>query len=182
MIDDYIAVIDIGTTKIVSMIGRKVPNGNMQILGFAERMSEGINRGLVFNINEASEVIEKVIQETKEKSGIETKEVYVGIAGQHIKSRQISHSIMNNSEDIIEQDLVDKLIVEVYNATVDPGEKILHVFPQEYEANSVFVKNPVGILSKQLNGRFHISIVKEAISRLEKSIGLPAQTATHKTP
>jgi len=64
MVDNYIAIIDIGTTKIVSMVGRKDPNGNMQILGFAERASEGVNRGLVLNIKEASEVIEEVVKDT----------------------------------------------------------------------------------------------------------------------
>ena len=171
MADDYIAIIDIGTTKIVSMVGRKGPEGNIQILGFAQRASEGVNRGLVLNIKEASEVIEKVVKQAIAQSGISFSEVYVGIAGQHIKSRQISHSTMNDKDDIIEQQLVDKLIYEVYNATVDPGEKILHVFPQEYEVNGTKVANPVGIMSKQLNGKFHISIVKDtSLNILKRSI------------
>ncbi len=171
MIDDYIAVIDIGTTKIVSMVGRKNPKGEIQILGFAEEASEGVNRGLVLNIKEASEVIEKVVEETVAQSGIKFNEVYVGIAGQHIKSRQLSHSTINDIDDIIEQELVDKLLKEVYNVTVGSGEKILHVFPQEYEVNGTKVKNPIGIMSKQLNGTFHISIVKDtSLNILKRSI------------
>lgn len=176
MIDDYIAVIDIGTTKIVSLVGRKDLKGNMQILGFAERESEGVNRGLVLNIIEASDVIEKVVKDTIAQSGINFKEVYVGIAGQHIKSRQITHSIINETDDIVRQSLVDKLLSEVNNATVSPGEKILHVFPQEYEVNGIMVKNPVGIIAKQLKGKFHISLVKETsldiLKRSVRSTGL----------
>ncbi|MEA3451905.1 MAG: cell division protein FtsA [Bacteroidota bacterium] len=180
MVNNYIAIIDIGTTKIVSMVGRKDPNGNMQILGFAERASEGVNRGLVLNIKEASEVIEEVVKDTIAQSGVEFKDVFVGIAGQHVKSRQITHSVLNPSEDLIEQELVDKLIYEVYNATVDPGEKILHVFPQEYEVNGNSVKNPVGILAKQLNGKFHISIIKDtSLNILKRSVNIAKMNITN---
>jgi cell division protein FtsA len=171
MIDDYIAVLDIGTTKIVAIVGRKDPNGNFQILGFGEQSSQGVNRGLVFNIKDTSEIIEKTVKIAKEKSGIDIKEVSVGIAGQHITSRQTSHSIVNSSEDLITQEFVDKLITEVYEASVDNGEKILHVFPQEYTINGQQTKNPVGTMSKKLSGNFHLSIVRESdLNNLKMSI------------
>ncbi|MBN2893181.1 MAG: cell division protein FtsA [Bacteroidales bacterium] len=171
MFDDYVAILDIGTTKIVSLVGRKDPNGNLQILGYGEETSAGVTRGLVLNINEASEAIEKAVNKAKEQSGIDFKKVFVGIAGQHIYSHQNSHSIVNTESDEISEELVKKLTDEVYNVATNPGEVILHVFPQEYYVDGQIVNNPVGSMGKQLSGRFHISIGKEkSIKIIEKSI------------
>ncbi len=161
MIDDYVAILDIGTTKIVAMVGKIDVSGKLKILGYGEESSLGVNRGLVLNVNEASAVIQKVVQKAKEQSDIDFKEVYVGIAGQHISSLHLSHSIINKNSDIIQQDLVDKLIQEVYNMSLNPGEKILHVFPQEYIVDGTAVINPVGTMGRQLQGRFHISVGKD---------------------
>lgn len=171
MFEDYVAILDIGTTKIVSLVGRKDPDGNLQILGYGEETSQGVSRGLVLNINEASEAIEKAVKKAKEQSGIDFKNVFVGIAGQNIFSHQNSHSIVNNDSDEITKELVKKLTDEVYNVALSPGEVILHVFPQEYMVDNQVVKNPVGSMGKQLTGRFHISIGREkAIKIIERSI------------
>lgn len=170
MIDDYVAILDIGTTKIVSLVGRRDPDGNLMILGYGEESSQGVIRGLVLNINDASEAISKAVNKAKEQSGIDFKEVFVGIAGQHIFSRQNSHSI-RNEEDIISEELVAKFIDEVYKMAMSPGEVILHVFPQEYTVDGQIVNNPVGSMGKQLVGQFNLSIGKEkSIEIIEKSV------------
>jgi len=161
MINDYLAVLDIGTTKIVAMVGRKDQEGNLKILGFSERKSNGVRRGLVFNILNVEKTIKEVIKDVEGQSGIKITEVVVGIAGQHINSRQISHSIKSETEIIINKEFVEKLIKEVYDITNDPGEKILHVFPQEYRVNNTVVSDPVGTFSKQLTGTFHITVALE---------------------
>jgi len=171
MTDDYIAILDIGTTKIVAMVGKQDANGKLKILGYGEDNSAGVNRGLVLNVNETSEVIKKVVQQAREQSDINFNEVFVGIAGQHISSQQISHSIINQKNDIIQQELVDKIINEVYNMSLNPGQKILHVFPQEYQVDDALVVNAVGTMGRQLQGRFHLSVARDSkIDILKKSV------------
>lgn len=161
MINDYLAILDIGTTKIVGMVGRKDTQGKLKILGFSERKSTGVRRGLVFNLLNVEKTIKEVIKDIEGQSGIKITEIVVGIAGQHIKSRQVSHSIKNEKELIINKEFVKKLIKEVFDITNDPGEKILHVFPQEYKVNNTIVPDPVGTYSKQLTGTFHITVALE---------------------
>jgi len=171
MFDDYIAILDIGTTKIVAMVGRKDPSGHLHILGYGEETSLGVNRGLVMNMNEAGEVIERVVKKARDESGINFKEVFVGIAGQNIYSNTISHSIYNKELDEITSELVEKIINEVYNMSIQSGEKILHVFPQSYMVDNQPVKNPAGTMGKQLSGAFHVSIgTEKAINVLQKTI------------
>ncbi len=158
MNNDNIAILDIGTTKVVAMVGRKNEDDKVQILGFAEAKAKGMDKGLVQNILEASEVIRKVTNDVKNQTGIDFKDVYVGIAGQYIESRQTNHSIMNESGDMITEELVKRLITDVYNISLETGKKVLHVFPQSYVVNGQKVKSPVGMLGKQVNGTFHISI------------------------
>ena len=171
MFDDYVAILDIGTTKIVSMVGRKDSNGVLQILGYGEESSLGVSRGTVSNITEASVVIKKAVSKAKEQSGIDFKEVYVGIAGQHIYNIQNSHSIINKNFDEITEELVQQLIDEVYNMSMTPGDEIIHVFPIEYSVDKQIVQNPIGTMGKQLTGSFHITIGKEKSKKLiERSV------------
>jgi cell division protein FtsA len=176
MFNDYVAIVDIGTTKVVAMVGRKDPAGNLQILGYGEEKSAGISRGLVVNLNHATETIKKAVDKAKEQSGIKFQEVYVGIAGQHIFSQLKSHSIINENGDIITKKLLKKLSDEIYNMALSPGEQILHVFPQSYRVDNTEVEDPVGAMGKQLVGQFSISIGKEksiqVIKRSVEQLGL----------
>lgn len=177
MTNDYVAILDIGTTKVVAMVGKQDTDGKLKILGYGEESSAGVNRGLVLNVNEASAAIKKVIKQAKAQSDIDFKEVYVGIAGQHISSVQLNHSIINESRDIIDDELVARIINEVYNMSLNPGEKILHVFPQEYRVDGTSVINPVGTMGRQLQGRFHISVGKDTrIQVLGKSVEMAELT------
>ena len=171
MTNDNIAILDIGTTKIVALVGRKNENGEIQILGYAERKSKGMNRGLVQNIIEASSVIREVTNEVMDKTGVHFDKVYVGIAGQHIESRQTQHAIMNESGEMIKDELISKLINDVYTITIDAGKKILHVFPQWYYVDNRKVENPVGMIGKQISGTFHISVARaDSLKILYKSV------------
>ncbi len=160
MIKDAIAVLDIGTTKIVGMVGRKGENGKTQIIAKAERKSEGVSRGLVENINDVSSTIKDILDEIYDRTGIEIKDVYVGIAGQHITSRIVSQNIRLEEKVIINENHVKQLISQVHDVTLDSEEKILHVFPQEYSVDNKEVAKPVGIYGQLLAGTFHLSIAR----------------------
>lgn len=168
---DYITILDIGTTKIVAMIGKLTPEKKLQILGYGEDQSTGVKRGLVLNIAKVSNIITKVIKKAEIQADTKINEVFVGIAGQHIYGTFMDHSILNEKNTIITQELVNKLIAEVHEMVLQPGQKILHVFPQEYEIDDNSVIDPIGTIGKKLKGKFHISHGNETkINTLIKSV------------
>ncbi len=158
--NDIIVGLDIGTTKIACFIGKRSENGKVKILGYGKSPSKGVERGVVKNIKSTSESITKAVEEASEKAGITVREVYVGIAGQHIKSVQSMGSIMIPHEhQIIEQEDVDRLIEDQRNIMLGPGEEIIHIFPQNYVVDGEELSpdvDPVGVAGKQLKSNFHI--------------------------
>ena len=84
--EQYVAAIDIGTTKIVSIVGKKNDNGKIEILGLSKAPSNGVKRGVVLNIEETVAAIRKTVEDVQGRSGIGFADVFVGIAGQHLKS------------------------------------------------------------------------------------------------
>ena len=97
---DYMVGLDIGTTKISVMIGRKNQYGKLEILGTGRAVSHGVSRGIVANIDKTVASIKEAVDEAKQKSGIEIDEVFVVIAGQHIKSLQHRGEIVRDNIDM----------------------------------------------------------------------------------
>ena len=158
--NDIIVGLDIGTTKIACFIGRRSENGKVAILGYGKTPSKGVERGVVKNIKSTAESITKAVEDASEQAGVTVSEVYVGIAGQHIKSFENMGSIMiPNDHKLIEQEDVDRLIEEQHNIMLGPGEEIIHVFPQNYVVDGEELSpedEPVGVAGKQLKSNFHI--------------------------
>lgn len=156
----YIVGLDIGTTKIACFIGERSQNGKIRILGFGKTESVGVERGVVRNIRDTSESIRRAVSEASEMAKYDVEEVYVGIAGQHIKSRSNTGSIMIPAEHRqIEKSDVDQLIMDQYRVMLDPGEEIIHVFPQCFTVDNDKLEpeiNPVGVAGKCLMANFHI--------------------------
>src|SRR5690625_527490 len=132
---DNIAVgLDIGTTKIVAMIGRKNDYGKMEILGIGQSKSLGVHRGVVNTITQTIDSIKEAVQDAEAASGLDIKEVVVGIAGQHIRSLQHSDYITRpDGEEVIEEEDIDLLCEQVHKLVMLPGEEILHVLPQDFK-------------------------------------------------
>ncbi len=157
---DYIAAIDIGTTKIVAIIGHVTENGKLKILGKGHTMSKGVKRGRVENIEETAAAIEKAVAIAEEESKLTFREVYVGIAGQHIRSFRNNNSknITSPDNEITQQD-VDDLKEDMHNIVLENGEEIIHVIPQLYIVdNERYVRNPVGMYGRRLEANFHIIV------------------------
>ncbi len=155
---DIIVGLDIGTTKICAIVGRVNEHGKIDVLGMGKTESFGVERGVVRNLNHTTEAIKRVVAEAQEKSGVEIKEVYVGIAGQHIKSLQ-HRGIRSreNSQEEISNDDIDKMIRDMHKLALQPGEKIIHVLPEEYIVdNEPGFKNPVGMTGARLEANFHV--------------------------
>lgn len=157
--NDIIVGLDIGTTKIACFIGRKIDN-KVRILGFGKTPSKGVERGVVKHIKFTAESIARAVEQASEEAGVEVKEVYVGIAGQHIRSVSSQGMIsIPHDHKLIEQSDVDHLIEEQYNIPIGPGEEIIHVFPQTYFVDGEELNNeydPVGVAGVQLKANFHI--------------------------
>ena len=171
--DRIVAAIDIGTTKIVSLIGRLNEHNRLEVLGISRSASKGVKRGVVLNIEETVNAIQNTITEAREQSGLQFSEVFVGIAGQHIKSvRNRGYVNRDSYEDEITREDLHALIQDMYKIPVDVGEEIIHVLPQNYIVdNETGVKNPVGMSGKRLEANFHIVIGQISSARnIEKCI------------
>jgi len=171
--DQIVAAIDIGTTKIVSLVGRLNEQNRLEVLGISKTVSKGVKRGVVLNIEETVNAIQTTVTEAQKQSGIKFKEVFVGIAGQHIKSvRNRGYINRDSYEDEIIREDVQRLINDMYKIPVDVGEEIIHVLPQGYIVdNETGVKNPVGMFGKRLEANFHIVIGQISSARnIEKCI------------
>lgn len=150
--------LDIGTTKICAIVGRKNEFGKIEILGMGKTESVGVTRGVVSNIASTIESIKMAVAEAEAKSGVEIRIVNVGIAGQHIKSLQHRGIRTRKSlDDEINQADIDALIDDMYKLAMLPGEEIIHVIPQEYIVdNEQGIKNPIGMSGIRLEANFHI--------------------------
>ncbi|MBL4716098.1 MAG: cell division protein FtsA [Bacteroidetes bacterium] len=156
--NDIVVGLDIGTTKICAIVGRKNEHGKIEVLGMARTESTGVMRGVVANIDKTVQSIKKVMEEVETKSSVAIKVVNVGIAGQHIKSLQNRGSITRDNVDSeISQKDIDRLIDNMYKIIMLPGVEIVHVLPQEYIVdNEPGIKDPIGMSGVQLEGNFHI--------------------------
>jgi cell division protein FtsA len=156
--DEIVVGLDIGTTKICTIVGRKNEFGKIDILGYGKYESHGVTRGVVTNIVNTIESISKSVQEASEKSNVDIAAVYVGIAGQHIKSLQHRGMRTRDSlDDEISQSDIDAIVEDMYKLAMPPGEKIIHVIPQEYIIdNEQGIKNPIGMSGIRLEANCHI--------------------------
>jgi len=153
-----VVALDIGTTKVCAIAGVRNEYGRIDILGYGTVPSEGVSRGVVSNIDKTVKAIKECVATAERNSGKTFSEVHVGIAGQHIKSLH-HHGLLvrQDSSSEIKVDDVDKLIADMYKLVLPPGDKILHVIPQEFmvddEPNII---DPVGMAGVRLEANFHI--------------------------
>ena len=155
---ELVVGLDLGTTKIAAIVGRKNEFGKIEILGVGKSESLGINRGVVVNIEQTVSSIKAAITIAADKAGVDIGEVIVGIAGQHIKSMQHRGMITRKSlDDEVNQKDIDDLIDNMHRLVMSPGEEIIHVIPQEYIIDKESgIKNPIGHAGIRLEGNFHI--------------------------
>ncbi len=158
MENEIIVGLDIGTTKIACFIGQRSENKKIKILGWGKTESVGVSRGVVINIEQTAQSIRRAVEMAEEQANVQVCEVYVGIAGQHIKSMQNRGNIMvNRQDDIVTEADVQRLLQDQYKLMLQPGEEIIHVLPQDYIIDGEVLKTtPVGVAGACLEGNFHI--------------------------
>ena len=182
--NDIAVGLDIGTTKIVAMIGRKNDYGKMEIIGIGKAKSLGVHRGVVNNITQTIQSIQQAIQEAEADSGMKIKDVVVGIAGQHIRSLQHSDYITRpNPDEVIDATDIETLCNQVHKLVMLPGEEIIHVLPQEFKVDGqAEIKEPIGMYGGRLEANFHVVVGQVSsirnVGRCVKSAGLELSAVT----
>ena len=170
--------LDIGTTKIVAMIGIVNEYQKLKIIGVGKSKSLGVHRGVVNNISQTIQSIQAAIHEAENNSNEKIDKVVVGIAGQHIRSLQHSDYITrDNSNEVIVKSDIDKVINQVYKLVMMPGEEIIHVLPQEFKIDGQSeIKQPIGMFGGRLEANFHVVVGQVSsiknIARCVKNSGI----------
>jgi len=155
---EIIVGLDIGTTKICVMVGKRNEHNKIEILGLGKAESAGVTRGVVSNIEKTVQGILEAVAIASEKANCDIRSVHVGIAGQHIKSLQHGGILVRErTQDEISKKDIEKLVEDMHRLVMPPGEEIIHVLPQEFKVdNEPGIKDPVGMAGVRLEASFHI--------------------------
>lgn len=151
--------LDIGTTKVVAIAGRKNEFGKLEILGFGKADSAGVSHGVVLNIEQCIRSIEQAIDKCMQSNAnLEINEVYVGIAGQHIKSLQTrGDRVRSLTDDEITKEDIDMLIKDQYKTYIPAGDQIIDIIPQDFMIdNTPNILDPIGMSGVKVGANFHI--------------------------
>lgn len=156
--EQLVVGLDIGTTKICAIVGRRVAADKFEVLGMGYAESLGVQRGVIANIERTVESINRAIEQASQAAQVNIRDVFVGIAGQHIRSMQHRGiRVRENGETEITQDDIRLITEDMYKLVVDPGDRIIHVLPQEFIVdNEPNIKDPVGMCGTRLEAIFHI--------------------------
>lgn len=155
---NIVVALDIGTTKVCAIAGRKNEHGKLEVLGVGKVDSEGVLRGVVSNIEKTVKAVSDATEYARRSAESDFDVVHVGIAGQHIKSLQ-HRGILTRDNDHTEigRKDIDRLIYDMHKLVLPPGDQILHVIPQEYCVdNEQGIIDPVGMSGIRLEANFHI--------------------------
>jgi cell division protein FtsA len=171
---NIIAGLDLGTTKVCSVIAERLEDSNIiNILGFGVAPSEGLNKGLVANIGKTAQAIKEAVSIASNRAGIPVSFLNVGVAGEHITSMRHRNYVTINSEDgeITKSDL-DRLEADVRTIRIPSDRQILHIIPEEFSVDyQNGIENPIGMSGSRLEATNHIVLASiPAIQNIKKSV------------
>ncbi|MFT7133145.1 MAG: cell division protein FtsA [Cyclobacteriaceae bacterium] len=163
--------LDIGTSKVVSIVGEVSPEGNVEIIGIGSHPSRGLKKGVVVNIESTVQSIQRSVEEAELMAGCQIHSVYAGIAGSHIRSLN-SHGIVAIRDREVFQPDIDRVIDAAQAVAIPADQKILHILPQEYVIDTQEgVKEPLGMSGVRLEAKVHlVTCAINAAQNIEKCI------------
>lgn len=172
---DLIVAIELGSSAIRGIIGRKKTDGSIEVLNIEEEITKDcVRKGVIYNIDKTIQSLNNIINKLQDKQGVYINKVYVGIGGQSLRTVKNSVSRQLDTKVILSNELVDSLMDTNLNASYSEAE-ILDVVPQEYRVGNGFTTEPVGILSDQIEGRFMNvvarSLLKDNIQKCVRGTG-----------
>jgi len=163
--------LDIGTSKVVAIVGEIVDDGSLNIIGIGSHRSRGLKKGTVVNIESTVESIQHAIAEAEMMAGCQIHSVYAGIAGSHIRSMN-SHGIVAIRDGEVERADIERVIDAAQAVAIPADQKVLHILPQEYLIDAQEgVKEPLGMSGVRLEAKVHlVTCAINAVQNIEKCI------------
>ena len=153
---DLIVGLDIGTSKVVAIVGEVSDSRSIEIIGIGSHPSRGLKKGVVVNIESTVQSIQRAVEEAELMAGCEIHSVYTGIAGSHIRSLN-SHGIVAIRDDEVSSSDVDRVIDAARAVAIPADQKILHILPQEFIIDDQEgIKEPVGMSGVRLEAKVHM--------------------------
>ena len=163
--------LDIGTSKVVAIVGEIGPDGGIEVVGIGSHPSKGMKKGVVVNIESTVQSIQRAIEEAELMAGCQIHSVYVGIAGSHIRSLN-SHGIVAIKDGEVFGPDLERVIDAAQAVAIPADQKILHILPQEYVIdNQEGIKEPLGMSGVRLEAKVHlVTCAVNAAQNIEKCI------------
>ncbi len=163
--------LDIGTSKVVAIVGEIAPDGELEIVGIGTHRSSGLKKGVVVNIESTVQSIQRAIEEAELMAGCQIHSVYAGIAGSHIRSLNSHGIVAIKDREVFSQDL-ERVIDAAQAVAIPADQKILHILPQEYLIDEQEgVKEPLGMSGVRLEAKVHlVTCAVNAAQNIEKCI------------
>jgi len=165
---NLIVGLDIGTSKVVAIVGEIMPEGKIEVIGIGSHPSRGLKKGVVVNIESTVHSIQRAVEEAELMAGCQIHSVYAGIAGSHIRSLN-SHGIVAIKDKEVAPGDVERVIDAARAVAIPADQKILHILPQEFLIdNQEGIKEPVGMSGVRLEAKVHM--VTGAVSAAQNII------------
>jgi len=163
--------LDIGTSKVVALVGEAAPDGSIEVLGIGSQPSRGLKKGVVVNIESTVQSIQRAVEEAELMAGCEIHSVYAGIAGSHVRSLN-SHGVVAIRDREVTHGDVEHVIDAAKAVAIPADQKILHVLPQEFIIDGQEgIRDPIGMSGVRLEAKVHIVTGAEsAAQNIEKCI------------
>ncbi len=163
--------LDIGTSKVVAIVGELASDGSIEVIGLGSHPSRGLKKGVVVNIESTVQSIQRAVEEAELMAGCQIDAVYAGIAGSHIRSLN-SHGIVAIRDKEVMQSDVDRVIDAAQAVAIPADQKVLHIVPQEYVIDSQEgVKEPLGMSGVRLEAKVHlVTCAVNAAQNIEKCV------------
>lgn len=163
--------LDIGTSKVVALVGEITPDQNIEVIGIGSHPSRGLKRGVVVNIESTVQSIQRAVEEAELMAGCEIHSVFAGIAGSHVRSLN-SHGVVAIRDREVQPSDVEHVIDAAKAVAIPADQKILHVLPQEFIIDGQEgIRDPVGMSGVRLEAKVHIVTGAEsAAQNIEKCI------------
>ena len=169
--DNMIVGLDIGTSKVVAIVGQINDDGGLHVVGIGGHKSRGLKKGTVVNIESTVESIQRAVEEAELMAGCQIQSVYAGIAGSHIRSMNSHGIVAIRDREVMRQD-IERVIDAAQAVAIPADQKVLHILPQEYIIDSQEgVKEPMGMSGVRLEAKVHlVTCAINAVQNIEKCI------------
>ncbi|RMF19283.1 MAG: cell division protein FtsA [Gammaproteobacteria bacterium] len=168
---NMIVGLDIGTSKVVAIVGKKNAEGDIEVIGIGTHPSRGLKRGVVVNIESTVQAIQRAVEEAELMAGCQIHSVYAGIAGNHIRSMN-SHGIVAIRDREVSPADLERVLDAAQAMAIPADQRILHVLPQEYVIdNQEGIKEPLGMSGVRLEAKVHlVTCAVNAYQNIEKCV------------